>query len=52
MVEQMHQKLDASTATDPHRFAVQQMFYYPNDSVLLVRRKPMVHPNRTKPKWM
>jgi mannose-6-phosphate isomerase-like protein (cupin superfamily) len=39
VLEQMDQKLDASAATDPHRFAVQQMSDYPNDSVLLVRRK-------------
>jgi mannose-6-phosphate isomerase-like protein (cupin superfamily) len=39
MVEQMDQKLDATSATEPHRFAVLQMSDYANDSVLPVRRK-------------
>lgn len=38
-IEQIGQKLDASAATDPHRFAVQQMGDFPNEAVLLVRRK-------------
>jgi mannose-6-phosphate isomerase-like protein (cupin superfamily) len=38
-MEQIGQKLDASAATDPHRFAVQQLGDYPNEAVLLVRRK-------------
>jgi mannose-6-phosphate isomerase-like protein (cupin superfamily) len=38
-IEQMDQKLDASAATDPHHFAVQQLADYPNEAVLLVRRQ-------------
>jgi mannose-6-phosphate isomerase-like protein (cupin superfamily) len=38
-IEQIGQKLDASAAPDPHRFAVQQLGDFPNEAVLLVRRK-------------
>jgi mannose-6-phosphate isomerase-like protein (cupin superfamily) len=38
-IEQIEQKLDASAASDPHRFAVQQLGDFPNESVLVVRRK-------------
>jgi mannose-6-phosphate isomerase-like protein (cupin superfamily) len=38
-VEQMDQKLEAKAAADPHGIAMQQMCDYPNDSVLLIRRK-------------
>ena len=33
------QTLDDNAATDPHRFAVQQLADYPNEAILLVHRK-------------
>jgi mannose-6-phosphate isomerase-like protein (cupin superfamily) len=33
------QALDDNAATDPHRFAVQQLADYPNEAILLVHRK-------------
>jgi mannose-6-phosphate isomerase-like protein (cupin superfamily) len=38
-IEQVEVKLDAEASTDPHRLAVQQLADYPNESVLLARRK-------------
>jgi mannose-6-phosphate isomerase-like protein (cupin superfamily) len=38
-LEQAGAKLEVGAASDPHHFAVQQLGDYPNDSVLLVRRK-------------
>ena len=38
-IEQVEVKLDASASTDPHHVGVQQLADYPNESVMLVRRK-------------
>jgi mannose-6-phosphate isomerase-like protein (cupin superfamily) len=38
-IEQIVQKLDAKADTDPHRIGGQQLADYPNDAVLLTRRK-------------
>ena len=38
-LKQVGQTLDENAATDPHRFAVQQLADYPNEALLLVHRK-------------
>jgi mannose-6-phosphate isomerase-like protein (cupin superfamily) len=38
-IEQVEVKLDASASTDPHQVGVEQLADYPNESVMLVRRK-------------
>jgi mannose-6-phosphate isomerase-like protein (cupin superfamily) len=38
-IEQVEVKLDAGASTDPHRLAVQQLADYPNETVMLARRK-------------
>jgi mannose-6-phosphate isomerase-like protein (cupin superfamily) len=38
-IEQVEVKLDAGASTDPHHVAVQQLADYPNEAVMLVRRK-------------
>jgi mannose-6-phosphate isomerase-like protein (cupin superfamily) len=38
-IEQVEVKLDAGASTDPHHVAVQQLADYPNEAVMLARRK-------------